>query len=478
LPRKHCSTRATEAFYFTFSWLRVLQGLTEENYEAFAYRNVHARLVVGLLTVHAKSATILDAMGLVLDGLLLHTRIGGNKSPNILISLTARTLGNAIIIAAVERIQKLRCEKTVLASNAIQGESRATSLLTHLCDAVVTLDDGLRLALPCPKLTGLLLRPPDNVLCGVCFTELLENEDRQCFEAFVSEKRTDESGRLTVRLRTSMMQSVRCELHHLSFAQLNAVGCEDIWHVLGISELGDHNSIQFEAKDLRVIPEVPRASADDVRKSSMDISHSEGRIAAGSDDDQACGTEDSSAPPESCSESCSEVSSGIGESPSASFGSKDCRRNAGDYPGHSCLTMSWHHCKVSFHDAAKRKVLDTDVAHHDAYVSAMTHWDSTSGFLHDLTSEMVRSLRKMYGMKMLRIARLGLSMSIKLSFSTQVHLPHELLVSSDSLPHRCFQQVTLKKSKTAGAKRLEDLAKSSADLDAGMDASTRTTLAL
>jgi len=193
------------------------------------------KLVMGFLIVNAPHATALNYLGLLLDIFLYRLN---TETPDLdgIFGALFLTTGTSALHHLFEHVDKVRCRNAALADNATSGEMRAHSLLSHLCEAVVVLDQDLRFAISSPKLAGLLLQmETDDALYGKLFTDLLVNDDRASFEELALQRsRSDESGRVKVRLRTSIGQSISCELHHVRFVQVDLAGNEEVSHVIGI----------------------------------------------------------------------------------------------------------------------------------------------------------------------------------------------------------------------------------------------------
>jgi len=151
----------------------------------------------------------------------------------------------------VMMITTLFCFEVTLTSSAAthvkerstQGQhSAVTSLLNMVCDAVVELDDDLRMAGDCPALSSALFHGQAKGLCGQPLKEFVFVDDQAHFEDKVASQDTLAAAAkmFHVRLRDSWGNAVPMELFHVPFS---GVG-EETRHLIGLRE---HSDIQFAA---------------------------------------------------------------------------------------------------------------------------------------------------------------------------------------------------------------------------------------
>mmetsp|Transcript_134545 Transcript_134545/g.429738 ORF Transcript_134545/g.429738 Transcript_134545/m.429738 type:complete len:577 (+) Transcript_134545:120-1850(+) len=143
-------------------------------------------------------------------------------------------------------ITTLFCFEVTLTSNAAthvkerstQGQhSAVTSLLNMVCDAVVELDDDLRMAGDCPALSTALFRGQTKGLCGQLLKEFVFGDDQKHFEEQISSQDTPAAAAkmFHVRLSDSWGNAVPMELFHVPFS---GVG-EEPRHLIGLREHSD-----------------------------------------------------------------------------------------------------------------------------------------------------------------------------------------------------------------------------------------------
>ena len=140
------------------------------------------------------------------------------------------TIGVAVLYESLSRRQM---RATLEASLATESQRTATELLSLVCDAVVTLDDDLRIKEPSPALAALLFRNTTQGLCGVKFEELICDDHDNHFEADMADCSIAKC--LHVHLRDATGNVVAMQLFH---RRLRGVGSQ-ISHVVGIREEGD-----------------------------------------------------------------------------------------------------------------------------------------------------------------------------------------------------------------------------------------------
>mmetsp|Transcript_134837 Transcript_134837/g.430636 ORF Transcript_134837/g.430636 Transcript_134837/m.430636 type:complete len:577 (-) Transcript_134837:119-1849(-) len=143
-------------------------------------------------------------------------------------------------------ITTLFCFEVTLTSSAathvkdrsMQGQNSAvTSLLNMVCDAVVELDDDLRMARDCPALSAALFRGQAKGLCGQSLKEFVCGDDQAHFEDQIASQDTPVAAAkmFHVRLSDSWGNAVPMELFHVRFS---GVG-EETRHLIGLREHSD-----------------------------------------------------------------------------------------------------------------------------------------------------------------------------------------------------------------------------------------------
>ena len=137
------------------------------------------------------------------------------------------------ISALFEALLFRQMRATLAASFATDSERTATELLSLVCDAIVTLDDGLLIKKPSVQLAALLFRDTAQGLRGVDFLELLNDADGDRFQAFMAD--TGRAQCLHVHLRDASGTPVPVQLFHSRF---RGVGGQT-FRLLGIREESD-----------------------------------------------------------------------------------------------------------------------------------------------------------------------------------------------------------------------------------------------
>jgi len=118
-------------------------------------------------------------------------------------------------------------------------QSAVSSLLDIMCDAVVELDEGLRLKDHFPKLANMLMHGSGKRLLGTPIADYIaQPEDQDKFKDSVGQA-LDEggcgAGMLTTRLRDSMGNFVKVIFYYVHFLSVAGETC----HLIGIREDGD-----------------------------------------------------------------------------------------------------------------------------------------------------------------------------------------------------------------------------------------------
>lgn len=133
--------------------------------------------------------------------------------------------------------------KAILQANfAARAERTAKELLTLVCDAVVTLDEGLCVQLPSPALAALLFNPSHQAFCGVAFEELVCSGDRARFREFITCGSLPQC--LHLHMRDVSGARVAVQLFHSPFEGI----LDKMSHLIGIRE-------ETEGQQLRQLPD-------------------------------------------------------------------------------------------------------------------------------------------------------------------------------------------------------------------------------
>mmetsp|Transcript_134538 Transcript_134538/g.429710 ORF Transcript_134538/g.429710 Transcript_134538/m.429710 type:complete len:577 (+) Transcript_134538:120-1850(+) len=156
-------------------------------------------------------------------------------------------------------ITTLFCFEVTLTSSAAthvkerstQGQhSAVTSLLNMVCDAVVELDDDLRMAGDCPALSTALFRGQTKGLCGQLLKEFVFGADQVHFEDQISSQDTPAAAAkmFHVRLSDSWGNAVPMELFHVPFSGMG----EEPRHLIGLREHSDaHTNASLPTESLK-----------------------------------------------------------------------------------------------------------------------------------------------------------------------------------------------------------------------------------
>eukprot|EP00438_Fugacium_kawagutii_P029910 Skav232656 [mRNA] locus=scaffold698:51246:54002:+ [translate_table: standard] len=138
----------------------------------------------------------------------------------------------------------------------------ASSLMNLTCDAVVELDDSLKLMSPCPKLSTMLLGRGAG-LKGTSFTDFVASSDAErAAEILLS---TSENNGTAHAFHTHLVDSCcskfRTEVFQVKYWMANGKQC----HLLGLREFTDLKSLAGNATD--AIPDEHRAESGKARSS-------------------------------------------------------------------------------------------------------------------------------------------------------------------------------------------------------------------
>jgi len=108
---------------------------------------------------------------------------------NIILREISTTIAIFIISSVIDAMITSESRATAMSKASKHGEHMANSLLTALCDAVVFLDDSLRICAPAPKLANIILLQPCSHadLVGSNFLNMVDEADRRQFEGLGGE---------------------------------------------------------------------------------------------------------------------------------------------------------------------------------------------------------------------------------------------------------------------------------------------------
>mmetsp|Transcript_96131 Transcript_96131/g.310051 ORF Transcript_96131/g.310051 Transcript_96131/m.310051 type:complete len:453 (+) Transcript_96131:1140-2498(+) len=105
------------------------------------------------------------------------------RLPNYALSQGFIVVLALLVVWTLERVLMQEAQATVEVQQMTQAEAMVSQLLDAICDAVVKIDGPMRIISDSPKLAGLLLRRATGK--GIDFLELLDEEDRPSFQAFL-----------------------------------------------------------------------------------------------------------------------------------------------------------------------------------------------------------------------------------------------------------------------------------------------------
>lgn len=134
--------------------------------------------------------------------------------------------------------QQMTAKASRLAIEAKASKSEqyaAVKVLSRMCDAVVQLDDRLRVADKETKMAALLLHGPGRVLTGSDFLQYLQYEhQRQTFREWLKAPRDtlDENSGFKAKLRDSTGHAITVDMFHVAFEKVPGV----LNHFIGIRE--------------------------------------------------------------------------------------------------------------------------------------------------------------------------------------------------------------------------------------------------
>eukprot|EP00929_Paragymnodinium_shiwhaense_P116970 TRINITY_DN8704_c0_g3_i2.p1 TRINITY_DN8704_c0_g3~~TRINITY_DN8704_c0_g3_i2.p1 ORF type:complete len:783 (+),score=188.51 TRINITY_DN8704_c0_g3_i2:110-2458(+) len=180
-------------------------------------------------------------------------------------------------MARMKQEEELNAVSKIVSLQA-QFQQMTQSLLSALCDAVVTLGPDLAIAHPTPKLNALLLRNSTSME-GTSFLSLIAPDDRERFQQFVASfsssllcnptdghKHPSEPAQaITVHFLDGFQSRVQVQLFHTCLADAG----HSMVHLLGVCEIGDffrHQQSGGDAPrdrlaDLSGLPKVDKLSS-------------------------------------------------------------------------------------------------------------------------------------------------------------------------------------------------------------------------
>ena len=132
----------------------------------------------------------------------------------------------------VEVFTRSQARAQLTARSSSQSERNVHDLLNIICDAVVFLDAALTVAVPSPKLDGLLLRRTDpRELCGTPFAKYMDDSDVHRFQK-LTQVENGGGQSLHVDMRDQGGARLPVQLFHLAFDDL----FEQKHHIVGVRE--------------------------------------------------------------------------------------------------------------------------------------------------------------------------------------------------------------------------------------------------
>lgn len=452
VPNRLWRKTVPDAFMFAVTVVAITEHLYHTADHKGLFARVWLRLFLGVLTPRLTSSIIINFVGVSIDALVGKMSCGLPMED--IWPLFVMTAGNVGVCFTYNYLDKIRCCSVAMAENATKGEDRAQSLLSRLCEAVVTLDDNLRLTMPSPKLAALLLHPTE-ATCGRALTDFLVQEDRSLFEHFV--RNQDEFGgsrQLVVRFSSGTSQRVKCELHHVRFMHLHLDGHEEVWHILGVCELGDNTWVgcgNTNINENSPILEAPPEVANTAHRINEVVTGVEAPQHVENDWQQVGEPRDELSRQSSCS---SDMTRGLPQD-------KDQNRFADDV-GNATMTIQWNKCEVRVLNARRKLVIKVDTAAHDSFMNGLTQWKSTHDFLQQLMTQMVEALCRLDNFK----AKLGCSLNCNVSFCTSLHVTDQMLKRKET--RRCFTELVPRPSKLASISQKQSQSNiNSTDVEAG-----------
>lgn len=138
--------------------------------------------------------------------------------------------GSTLIVVSC-REAMLRATLDAKMSRSLQVGN--ASLLSSMCDAVVSLDSGLDIMTPSPQLAALLMRPAsENAMQGLSFMDLLENEDDQSLFLHATQRPDCVSRVIHAQFKDTNDSSLKVHLYHTQCFDVD----DQLFHIIGIQE--------------------------------------------------------------------------------------------------------------------------------------------------------------------------------------------------------------------------------------------------
>ena len=185
------------------------------------------------------------------------------------------SLAFPISCALSELVWKRDALAMMNSSFSVRSEATSKEMLNLICDAVVTLDESLRLQDPSPALAALLFRTSRQSLIGVAFEEFVREVDRARFQEFMAG--TVLSQCLHLDLNDANGSRVAVQLFH---SRLEGI-LGQTTHVLGVREEADGQYV-------RPLPEMDDIEVIDSFIPSTDKQEEFVSVSSGTTDFQEC----------------------------------------------------------------------------------------------------------------------------------------------------------------------------------------------
>jgi len=285
-------------------------------------------------------------------------------------------------------------------------------------------------------------------------TDLLVIEDHARFENFMaSGGGSDGSRRLCVRFRTGSGLQVRCELHHVPFVYMCPDGNEEVWHLLGVCELGA--TVRAGSVDLKDNPSIPEEPPQIIKPTEQIDAMGNRWSSEASTQQQIANDQQKTCDTAGCGSDAKQARAGdeLGtESLSTSVMTArdsfdEVHARIADMDHGRSMTVTWHKCGVQVLNASKKLVLDIDNATSEEVTEAMTKWTATSDFLQELVTSVLCVIKGLINESVLQRSKLGYTLNLNVSFRTSLRVTDLMLMGRD-VP-QSFQQLANKKSKHA-----------------------------
>eukprot|EP00931_Biecheleriopsis_adriatica_P017051 TRINITY_DN12363_c0_g3_i2.p1 TRINITY_DN12363_c0_g3~~TRINITY_DN12363_c0_g3_i2.p1 ORF type:complete len:552 (-),score=86.23 TRINITY_DN12363_c0_g3_i2:51-1502(-) len=223
---------------------------------------VVAKLCISLLILESRLSACLNLLGLCAftwkcqTSLLMCPGMTQEVLQKVIFAEAGSTIGVVCFAVLVELLFISRVQTLY----DLEGSCKSTQhLLSHLCDADVQLDEGLRICGSCTKLQSLLMAGSAATVIGKAFTEFLTEEDRSKFHNLLlsntlqlqdkdggagTEQHLHPTGSVRVNMCGSANLTFAAEIFHVPML----LGGNRTCHLLGVKECdsGDHFSIERE----------------------------------------------------------------------------------------------------------------------------------------------------------------------------------------------------------------------------------------